>query len=376
MTSKLPEHLFAGIGDVREKHTDRLAQTFALSRTYPPPFTRRDARDAPSYQEGRQFTFNLNFDAATVVLRHLYSTINANYRHSESIAREELNHPLLRFMWADFESRSSSAAQNILRHEMQCADDPEGKITVSELFERPAMWNSLWARRPFRLTHPDVLGRPRGAKAWDVIPPEDTVVEDSLVAWEGAGDLGDHISSRFGRFSDAETGDQFVYSFGHPAIIRVRYQHTAQGQPLATYRDLRQIHVTSRQLKVVREGPFTTARAVPEKDTERVLYTLVAVVRCSDQAGEADRIRLYSVIGQPISLPTSFNKYVGTYWNVGDPEDPGRPYLLFYARAPGDFSGLHEEPIAHKEMGVGALNNALETSHRPKDAQAGEGSSA
>ncbi|KAI8950547.1 hypothetical protein F4801DRAFT_602274 [Xylaria longipes] len=378
MTSTLPEHLFANLGDLRVKYADdESAQNFALSRTYPAQFSNKNAENAPSYRQGHKFKFNLNFDAAIVVLRHLNSIVNSKYRHGDSIMKEELSHPLLRFIWADFESESSIVAQSILRYEMQAVDDPQGRATVFELFERPAMWNTLWARKPFQLFHPTVLGRPRGAKMWKVILPQASVVEESLVEWDGATPLGDHISSLFGRSVNRRTGDEFVEMFNDPAIIRVRYKHTANTQPPATYQDLRQIYIKPRRIKQDKNDASLLIRAPPEEDKERILHTLIAVVCCSGQAEEADRIRLYSIVGKPLSLPTDLNKYAGTYWNIGDADDAGRVYLLFYGMAPPDpISGQHEEPIARKEPNVESLIKAMKASILPIPNEAGEGSSA
>ncbi|TGJ84442.1 hypothetical protein E0Z10_g4294 [Xylaria hypoxylon] len=323
MTSTLPEHLFTNLGDL----------------------------------------FNLNFDAAIVVLRHLNSHVHADYRHSDSIVKEELCHPILRFVWADLESESSVVAQIILRYEMQVVDDPKGEITLFKLFESPAMWNSLWAREPFRLFHPTILGRPRDGMKWKVVRAHASIIEESLVKWNGAKGLADHISSLFCRTVHVETGHQFVEMFNDPAIIRVLYKHTAEGQAPATYQDLREIHIAPRRITQSKDDLTQLVRLAPEDDKERVRYTLVAVVRCSGQAEEADRIRLYSVIGHPMSLPTGLNKYVGTYWNIGDANDPGRAYLLFYAQAPPDpISGLHGEPMAHKQSNVKSVIKAVKAS--------------
>ncbi|KAI0474533.1 hypothetical protein F4859DRAFT_481118 [Xylaria cf. heliscus] len=259
---------------------------------------------------------------------------------------------------------------------MQAIDDPQGRVTVFELFERPAMWNSLWAREPFQLFHPTVFGRPRGAGEWKVIKNQASVVEESLVDWDGSNSLGDHISNLFGRSTNRQTGDEFVEMFNDPAIIRVRYKQASDSRSPATYQDLRQIYITPRRMKQADHGPCTLVRAAPDKDEERVPYTLMAIVLCSGQAGEADRIRLYSVVGHPLSLPIRLNKYVGTYWNMGDVDDAGRIYLLFYGRAPPDpISGQHEEPIARKEPNAKSLIKAMKASTISMSTKAGDSSS-
>ncbi|KAI0965694.1 hypothetical protein F4678DRAFT_467373 [Xylaria arbuscula] len=349
MTSTLPDNLFDNIGDLRKKYPDDFVQSFALSRTYPAQFSIHNANHAPSYRPKDQlnFKYNLNLDAAVVVLRHLYSMVLQ--RQSDTITRDELSHPILRFIWADFEDESSIAAQTILRFEMQTLDDPQGKMTIFDLFERPAMWNTIWSREPFLLYHPRVLARPKNATMWKVIDHNKGVSKKSLVQWDGANDLGAKISSLFCRSSHIPTGDQFVEMFNDPAIIRVRYKHTAQHQPPATYQDLREILVAPRRIKPAENDFATLVRLSPEEDSERIRHTLVAVVRCSGQAEEADRFRLYSVTGQPMSLPITARDYVGIEWNIGDIEDPGRVYLLFYTRSlPTPITGQHGEPIARR----------------------------
>ncbi|GAP90345.1 hypothetical protein SAMD00023353_4900870 [Rosellinia necatrix] len=372
MTSKLPEQLLNDLGDVRQKYADdEYAQNLALSRTYPAPFNRKNIENAPSYQPGQEFTFNLNLDAAVVILRHLYSLLHVQQRHSDAIAQEELAHPILRFIWADFESGSTSVAQSILRYEMQLADDPKGELTVFKLFERPAMWDSLWARRAFRLYHPTVLGKGRDAEEWRIVDSQENVIEESLVRWDGATNLGDYISALVGYTIDRVTQHRFIEFFGDPGIIRVRYQHTSDRQPPATYEDLRQIHIKPQRYRHAEDDP---SRWVIYESEEPIRYMLVAVVRCSTQATEADQIRLYSIIGNPLSLPMDLKNYAGTHWNINK-DDPGRIYLLFYARAiAGTIHGLQGE-IARKEPNTGSLIEEMMGSTILKRPEAGGGSS-
>ncbi|KAJ2998468.1 hypothetical protein NUW58_g307 [Xylaria curta] len=311
MTSTLPQHLFDDLGDLRENN--------------------KHAEKAPSYRRDHLLKFNINFNAAIVVLRHLYSHVNIKCRFNEVIEKEERSHPILRLIWAGFEDDSATVAQSILRHEMQHLDDPRGQITVSDMFERPAMYNTLWHREPFLLYHPSLLGRPRGAKEWRIIKDGETVAKDSLVWWDSDNNLGDYIGSMFGRRAHKVTGDEFVDSFNDPAVIRVRYEHTAKDKPPVTYQYLRQIQIPPRRLGPSPDDPSVLVRLPLEKDKERSLYTLVAVVRCSGKVDESDRIRLYKVIGHRLSLSIKLKEYVGTYWNLGDVNDPGRVYLLFYA---------------------------------------------
>ncbi|KAI1345847.1 hypothetical protein F5Y01DRAFT_40380 [Xylaria sp. FL0043] len=379
MTSKLPESLFADIGDLRQKYEkDEMAQSFALSRTYPPQFSNEEAVGAPSYKRGSEhlFKFNLNFDAAVVVVRHLYSVIGLQHRQSEAMTTEEQNHPILRLIWADFEDESGAAALSILRHEMQVRDDPKGTMTVFQLFEQPAMWKSLWAKPPFQLFHPTLLGKLRGATEWQIIKHHADIEEESLVEWDGTDTLGAYISTLFGQTIDPETGSEFVESFNYSAIIRVRYKHTTSSRPPATYQDLRRIQIAPRRLKRDSNNPNVMVRAAAAQDDERVAYTLIAVVRCADPGTESDRIRLYNVVGQPLSLPISLHAYVGTRWNIGDATDPNRVYLLFYAQTPLDpISGQNEEPIARTELNTGRLIDAMKGSLLPAHQPTGEGSS-
>ncbi|KAI0107900.1 hypothetical protein GGR51DRAFT_515487 [Nemania sp. FL0031] len=365
MTSTLPEHLFDHLDDIRDKYEDdEYFQNFLLSRTYPHEFSTWLVATAPS----DKFKFNINLDAAVVILRHLYSMVNTFTRYHEQTKVQEKSHPILRFIWADFQDDSDESvkAQSVIRHEMQVLDDPSGQATVYDLLERHAMWNTLWARKPFQLFHPTVLGRPQGAKKWDIIKHHPDIVKSSLVRWDGAQPLGDRISGMFGQGVSRKTGSQFVYMFNDPAIIRVRYEHTAQEQSPATYEDLRHIYIHPHRRKH-RKNEKDEDVFIKDKETqeERVLYTLVAIVRCSRQADEADRIRLYSVIGSPLSLPIALKQYVGKYWNLGD-ADPGRVYLLFYANAPPDIiTGQHGEPIAREQPDTAQLIRDMKASIIP-----------
>ncbi|KAJ8122939.1 hypothetical protein ONZ43_g987 [Nemania bipapillata] len=358
MTSSLPKSVFEGLGDVREKYTDETSQNFILSRTYPVAFNAEHITQAPSYQRGREFKFNTHLDAAVVVLRHLYSMVAPDYRSSDCYPDEESRCPLLRFIWADFRdtSEASLKAQCVIRYEMQLADDPEGQASIFKLFENKAMWDTLWSRMPFRLYHDTVLGKAPRQKKWKCIDHHESIIQHTLVKWDGTKPLGDYIGGHFGhrKFDD---GDEMVYIFNNPAIIRVRYQHKAQAQGPAKYADIRQIYIKHYRFKhEERDGDHYVVKS---KSEERKLYTLVAVVRCSNDGREGDRIRLYSMIGSPLSLPIGLEEYVGTYWNLGDlPAD--RPYLLFYARAPPEpITGLHEEPIARRPADAEALINSI-----------------
>ncbi|KAJ8131456.1 hypothetical protein O1611_g2170 [Lasiodiplodia mahajangana] len=241
---------------------------------------------------------------------------------------------------------------------------PKGQVMVFDLLERPAMWNSIWTREPFHLYHATVLGRPQGAEEWKVISHHDRIVENSLVRWDGSQPLGDRISSLFGEGVSGVTGNEVVFMFNDPAIIRVRYEHTAKERPRASYKDLHQIYVHPHRLRREKNkdgGGFL----VKDNDAELVPYTLVAIVRCSRQAEEADRIRLYSVLATPISLPVALKQYVGTYWNLDD-DDPGRVYLLFYAHAPPDpLTGRHGEPIARKPANANQIMKKIKSAILP-----------
>ncbi|KAI1127142.1 hypothetical protein F5Y10DRAFT_293137 [Nemania abortiva] len=276
MTSTLPEHLFENLGDIRDKYKDNPSlQNFALSRTYPRKFSTNALVNAPSYEEDTDFKFNTNFDAAVVVIRHLYSMVNGSDLRNEQMDKEEKSHPILRFIWADFEDTSDASitAQAVIRYEMQALDDPDGRLTVFALLERPAMWNGLWVRKAFQLYHSNALGRPQGTDEWNVMEHHPSITQKSLVKWNGAQPLGDHISSLFLQRVHKDTGARLLLMFNDPAIIRVRYQHTARDQTPATYEHLRQIYVNPHRLKNEKQnGCSVLVKATPD---ERIPYTLI-----------------------------------------------------------------------------------------------------
>ncbi|KAI8631397.1 hypothetical protein F5Y19DRAFT_493294 [Xylariaceae sp. FL1651] len=351
MTTTLPDSLFAALGDLRVKYAgSEITQNLVLMRTYPSPFSNTRATQAPSYTAN--IKFNTNFDAAVVILRHLYHTVAIRFRGDkketlkelcEDLEKEERDHPLLRFIWADFEDTSDAAvaAQAILRYEMQKADDPEGRATVSSLLENGAM--------------------PQGVEKWKVIPHGDSIGEDGLVRWDGSLPLGQHIGDMFGIYIDKAQGHKFRYSFNYPAVIRVRYAHTNKSKPPAMYKDLSRIEICTHKLVDESDGDKVI---LTECNKELMTYTLVAVVRCSnDQSREADRIRLYDVIGNPLSLPMTMKDYTGTYWNLGD---PNCVFMLFYAQALArPITGQRGGPVAYKVPNTKAIMKEMRASLNP-----------
>jgi hypothetical protein len=272
----------------------------------------------------------------------------------------EERHPLLRFVWATFNNPSEEnvAAQSIIRYEMQKGDDPTGTKSVYQILERLSLWRTLWSRKPFFLFYPEVYRRRKGMGTWDAYKHEDGIGEHHLIRWDGSQPLAERISDMFGTYETKDGTEERMYLWDDPDIIRVRYQHAAQDRPPATYDELRRIMVCPRRVRDEgRSGKdFVVTLPSPEEDTERIPYTLIGVVFCSNKLGECDRIRLYQTFGNPIHMPMRLKNITGTQWNLGDSSDPGRVYMLFYTpgfqRQP---TLSHNDPIARKKPEEGRL---------------------
>ncbi|KAI0004729.1 hypothetical protein F4779DRAFT_621319 [Xylariaceae sp. FL0662B] len=355
--------IFQGLMDLREKYPgDVMAQNFALMRTYPVQFSKRDAEKAPSHSADVRMPDTGNLDAAVILLRHLYHVVALRYRGDsdtssevlcQKMTEEESTHPLLQFVWVDFEDEAGAEKQSIVRYEM-LKDAPDGKATVYGLLENESMWKTLWRREPFLLYHPTILKKPRGAAEWDVVPCEDTVglVKESLVSWDGAGNLGDRISGLFDSLADDETNAEFLFPFSDPAVIRVKYDHTTN-EGRKSWEDLKTITMDPNRLE----------------NNKPVTYALIASARCaktpdgSEELG-ADRIRLFDVLGQPLILPMEMKHCASTYWSTG--QGVGCMCLLFYARKMArDTSGGHELEVPSKADNLRTTIKAMKTSLIP-----------
>lgn len=382
-----------GLGDLRIKFSgNEMAQNLALRRSFPALLSQRAIQRMATYQGGNwtESHWVNGLSGAIVLLRHLYSMIAMRYRGDETTSdmetmekmrQEEKENYLLRIVWAYADNRPDFDITGKVRGHILKHHDTDEVPSIFNLLENPSMWNTIWNRPPLRLYHRVVLGRRRGERDWVQHALGDMVgwAEEGLILWDGDGSLGEWISQRFGiTFYEKQMCD-FRHAFGDPAIIRVLYRHRSN-VPAKRYHDLKQIKFDPRRprQKVDDDGKMTL---VEEADSEeRVVYNLVAVVKCLDPQSSSnnedkdDRIRLYERHGQAIMLPMSCNKFTGIQWEIGSGSYPLPDYLLYYAQTPPvDARGGHGEEIAPKPEGLKALIEEMKVSRIPTNSRGGYG---
>jgi hypothetical protein len=354
---ELCDKLFGPLADLRFKYVgEELSQNLLLQRTYPAPYKAKDAMQAPTFNELRQPRDTSCLDGAVVLLRHLYSIVAIRYRadsdHSQEslcqeMQREELEHPILRFIWCDFEDADGHAAQSVVRYHIQKDIEPS-QATIEHFLQSEDMVRTLWSREPFLFYHPEVVAKRREATAWRTLAytNKPSPAKNSLVEWNGEGELGDVISDKVGMFQSSDKKTLCRYSFGQPAIIRVRYDRNSTA-PNKTYGDLWSVTFNTKKLK---EEPGTEQPCFIE-GKDMITYNLIAIARlASADKGERQMIRLYDVFGEAIGLPVKCKNYAGAKWKLGE---PNVPYLLYYAQAPPrQMPDRHGQEIAPKPDNV------------------------
>ena len=276
--------------------------------------------------------------ASITLLRHLHSMVAMEYRGDDTATTNEEEKQILEYVWADLENPGRNATRQEFLQYLMAKKIPNQGFAMYRFLEPEATRRAVWGKKAFRLYHPVVLIRHKDEAQWqpkELADPKALIV-DELVSWNGAGDLGGVISDQFGMFFDARTGVYIRYSFGDPAIIRVRYAHVGTHPP-RTYAEVKQIRFDPHRLQ---EGTENGGKCLVEA-AETVVYNLVAVARAG-QGRDNDRIHRYGVHGEPIPLPPVEDKrFGGAKWALGDHQPPHPQYLLYYVRAPpGDALGI------------------------------------
>ncbi|KAI1101162.1 hypothetical protein F4804DRAFT_316938, partial [Jackrogersella minutella] len=270
-----------------------------------------------------------------------------NCRKRDEFKQEETTNPLLRFMWSDFRpTEDCISAQDEMKEKIVAqfiADVSSRNYGIVDLSfaafgipdlsfvgvaENRLMYQTLWKREPFQLYCRYPISRPIGASeevGWNVADgrtyPVETA-EKSLVTWDGRGDLGVYISNFFGVFDYRYT--RCIWSFSNPAIVRVSYDAPQDDAP--GYQALKSITFDGKRIR--RHDDNHIEVTPPEEG--RIKLALIVVVRLRSLPWDMDLIRRYGVGGNEIVAPAGF-PYSRNDWRLGE---PGRCYMLYYARAP------------------------------------------
>ncbi|KAI1798643.1 hypothetical protein F4811DRAFT_173875 [Daldinia bambusicola] len=323
MESRAP---FDTLCDLREKYPgDELSQNYALT-TQIPTRSRRQTRKLHAYSDPSDRE-EFALDAAIVVARHLLAAADGQYRQMKRETH------LTRLLWADFSDPEGSDAQEEARNSIleSYKKNPDvASVTFYSVMESKEMRDILWSLPAFQLWHPTVMAKKEGTKKWEKANIEDParLSKEALIIYNGTGDLGEHISKKFGIF--LKDGIVQCWRSNEAVAIRVFYTNTAQTAGPKKWKDLREIWVRSPGAReVVDENGDITRRFDPTGGPPK-RYILLATVYLGAWKDEADRVRLYGADGEYVPLPTAALPYTGIEWRLGN---PGDRYLLYYRLA-------------------------------------------
>lgn len=300
-------------------------------------------------------------------LRHLYSHMAIKWRGDPSVTEdklleqirgEEAENPVLRFAWSFFTpSRESLMAQNrmmgALSSHLLEGDFGIADLSFLSLMESPLMYKTLLQREPFQLYYPYPLSQPiregveEPDKEWDVDDGRRDVLgmaKCSLITWNGQGDLGDFITSKFGIKAAASLKMRYLWMSNKPAVIRVHYHAPASNPP--RFYDLKNISIDGQRPRPI-EGT-RSAIMIDTREKGSLQYILVAAIRLRNGPKEKDTIRRYSTDGQEIPAPSDY-PFANPDWRVGD---PGRQYMLFYTEMPKHSTGVRLGEVAWRPEGA------------------------
>ncbi|KAI1134685.1 hypothetical protein F5Y05DRAFT_421877 [Hypoxylon sp. FL0543] len=320
-------------------------------------------------------------DVFVCAVRHLYAHHPLKWRDGADIRQEELKNPVLRFAWSDLGRREDCVqAQNSLREGI--ADYLLGghfgvaNLSFLGLAESRLMHQTLFAREPFQLYHPNPMSQRIAAQEpgeedepenenWDLEngrsdPAE--MAKRSLITWNGLGDLGDLVSSKFGIFENPSTNMRYYFSSGTPAFIRVHYYAPATDAP--EFNDLKEIIVDGKEVYL---RPGTEICDIPPKEQRARRYVLIMTVRLGEAGagGDCDLIRRYSLDGKEVVAPRGFH-YANETWRLGE---SGRQYMLFYCMAQEDSTSSSTRLPEVQKMPKGFIQNVRNIASSTKAAR-------
>lgn len=358
--------------DLRKKYSgDESTQNFALSRHYPTAFSRQELENAGLQSTKFDKTEFDCLDAATCVLRHLFSRVGSKWREGND------NNPLESMVWADL-AESSDTTQTLVRYAIleKLREELGDKVSLDyyHIMENKSMHKTIWVREAFMLWHKAVFERRKGSDKWTQveykIPP--TLAKYGLLQYDGKVPLGDRISSEYGPDEHEELEVELHWQSNSPAIIRVLYDNTRSRSVSRTFKELARITVDGQRLKEEDDGQGRKQLVLKIGLKDLIDYQLVASVRLgdkNDKNNHKDRIRLYRADGEPMAQHSSLvDRFAGSRWKLGE---EGR-FMLYYAPV------LHRqlidgrEPPECAEHASGAIIKQMVEYTRPRERSDGE----
>ncbi|XXH03213.1 hypothetical protein Hte_009610 [Hypoxylon texense] len=261
---------FSKLGGLREKYADdELAQNYALTSQFPQKH--KAHRHGSGGGGGRQGGINgrevNSLDAVIVTARHLLSLVEAT---ATCLFREA---------------------------------NPGRPVNFLTLTENRNMCETFWCMYPFQLWHWGVLAGGEDPAGWRLAEKEDEteIIKQSLISYDGNGDLGDRITGQFGTFRDEDNGIYQQWQGNCPCVIRVHYHHESDDE-VKGWDQLREIKIRQYRLQHLANENGDAMIRYDSTGGPLYSYNLVAIVRIGNTPGEADRIRLYSIDGQNVHL--------------------------------------------------------------------------
>ncbi|OTB02812.1 hypothetical protein M426DRAFT_24421 [Hypoxylon sp. CI-4A] len=285
---------------------------------------------------------NMNaMDAAVCALRHIYYHTSASWRGIKGCTKPELlalidkqegENPLLKFAWshlsrdedcANGQAKARAALSHHLKENLSTTN-----LTFFSIMESALMHRTLFSREVYQLCDARLLSQPLDAKKegkWVVDNGRhdaEKSAKDSLLIWDGQGDLSTFVGRKFGCFDAHSVGRRYFRYCNKPAILRVRYN-----APLANptrFGGLERFEFDGQVIEP-RKGE-TRAYLEPE---EKCAYILTMVVRLRMNDEDRDLVRRYKHGGGELLGPVDA-KHEGGGWTLGE---PNRQYMLYYAEA-------------------------------------------
>lgn len=326
--------------DLREKISDEGAQNLILGKQIPRENSGKslenaklDAHEFKAYEYG-------SLDAAICVLRHLFAHIGAEWREGND------NNPLESMVWADLNESSGPAQSCVRYHILKHLRTLGGNVTLNyeQIMENKTMFETVWVRDAFMLWHRAVYERRYGSKIWTQVEFKKLpkLAELSKIKYNGKGDLGELISSKFGRENMEEEELDLHWQSNSPSIIRVLYDNTESESMTRSFNELARITVDGQRLDEEVDDQGRTRLLLKPGVKDTIKYQLIASVRLGNSYDQKDRIRLYRIDGEPIRhTATLLGRFAGVKWNIGD----NARFMLYYAQElPNRPSGGREPP--------------------------------
>ncbi|KAI1411326.1 hypothetical protein F5Y13DRAFT_200936 [Hypoxylon sp. FL1857] len=329
---------FTSLPDLRTLHPREVPQNNILMYQMPTLYSRPHG---DGFGPGEVIDNMNGIDVVLCALRHLYSHLDSKFRDNAEIREMEAKNPLLRLAWSEFkQSVTSTAAQNRARQSIAKFLRGIGMANLSYLTiaESRLMHETLLRQEPYQLFDAHPLSQPMEAtdNNWDIDDGRRDpagIAAESLVTWDGLGDLGDVISDKFGIFASDETNRKYLWTFNLPAFVRVHYR--APISNTSSFAKLKEIKIDGKCYQPCgKDGKSIRIRPREQGSTS---WVLIMVIRLRKGYEDQDLIRRYTVDGREVINPVSF-AYSNVDWKLGE---SGRQYMLYYAMAPSVDTGVN-----------------------------------